>query len=28
MLTSNKLPELGGETRNVTVFFSDIEAFR
>jgi adenylate cyclase/guanylate cyclase len=27
MLTSNKLPELGGETRNVTVFFSDIEGF-
>ncbi|MBR1120848.1 adenylate/guanylate cyclase domain-containing protein [Bradyrhizobium lablabi] len=27
MLASNKLPELGGETRNVTVFFSDIEGF-
>jgi adenylate cyclase len=27
MLTSRKLPELGGETRNVTVFFSDIENF-
>lgn len=27
MLTSSKLPELGGETRNVTVFFSDIENF-
>jgi len=27
MLTSSKLPELGGETRNVTVFFSDIESF-
>jgi adenylate cyclase len=27
MLTSSKLPELGGETRNVTVFFSDIEGF-
>ena len=27
MLRSNKLPELGGETRNVTVFFSDIEGF-
>jgi adenylate cyclase len=27
MLTSNKVPELGGETRNVTVFFSDIEDF-
>jgi adenylate cyclase/guanylate cyclase len=27
MLSSNKLPELGGETRNVTVFFSDIEGF-
>jgi adenylate cyclase len=27
MLRSSKLPELGGETRNVTVFFSDIEGF-
>ena len=27
MLSSNKLPELGGETREVTVFFSDIEGF-
>jgi adenylate cyclase/guanylate cyclase len=27
MLSSNKLPELGGEIRNVTVFFSDIEGF-
>jgi adenylate cyclase len=27
MLSSNKLPELGGETRLVTVFFSDIEGF-
>ncbi|MGB8400397.1 CHASE2 domain-containing protein [Bradyrhizobium sp.] len=27
MLTSNKLPELGGETRHVTIFFSDIEGF-
>jgi adenylate cyclase len=27
MLSSNKLPELGGETRDVTVFFSDIEGF-
>lgn len=27
MLASNKLPELGGETRDVTVFFSDIEGF-
>jgi len=27
MLSSNKLPELGGETRNVTAFFSDIEGF-
>jgi adenylate cyclase len=27
MLSSNKLPELGGETRHVTVFFSDIEGF-
>lgn len=27
MLASNKLPELGGETREVTVFFSDIEGF-
>lgn len=27
MLSSSKLPELGGETRNVTVFFSDIEGF-
>jgi len=27
MLKSNKLPELGGENRNVTIFFSDIEGF-
>jgi len=27
MLASNKLPELGGETRNVTVFFSDLAGF-
>jgi adenylate cyclase/guanylate cyclase len=27
MLSSNKLPELGGETREVTVFFSDLESF-
>ena len=27
MLQSNKLPELGGEIRNVTIFFSDIEGF-
>jgi adenylate cyclase len=27
MLSSNKLPELGGETRDVTVFFSDLAAF-
>jgi len=27
MLSSNKLPELGGETRKVTVFFSDLEGF-
>jgi adenylate cyclase len=27
MLTSNRLPQLGGETREVTVFFSDIEGF-
>jgi class 3 adenylate cyclase len=27
MLHSNKLPALGGETRNVTVFFSDLEGF-
>jgi adenylate cyclase len=27
MLTSNKLPELGGETRHVTVFFSDLAGF-
>jgi adenylate cyclase/guanylate cyclase len=27
MLASNKLPQLGGETRDVTVFFSDIEGF-
>jgi adenylate cyclase len=27
MLSANKLPELGGETREVTVFFSDIEGF-
>jgi adenylate cyclase len=27
MLTSNKLPELGGETRHVTIFFSDLESF-
>jgi adenylate cyclase len=27
MLASHRLPQLGGETRNVTVFFSDIEGF-
>jgi adenylate cyclase len=27
MIALNKLPALGGETRNVTVFFSDITAF-
>jgi adenylate cyclase len=27
MLTSKKLPELGGENRDVTVFFSDLEGF-
>ena len=27
MLESNKVPELGGEIRNVTIFFSDIEGF-
>ena len=27
MLTSNKMPELGGEMRNVTVFFSDVAGF-
>jgi class 3 adenylate cyclase len=27
MLASNKLPVLGGETRDVTVFFSDMEGF-
>lgn len=27
MLRSNKLPELGGENRDVTIFFSDIEGF-
>jgi class 3 adenylate cyclase len=27
MLASNKLPELGGETRNVTIFFSDLAGF-
>lgn len=27
MLASNKLPDLGGETRDVTVFFSDLEGF-
>ena len=27
MLTSSKLPELGGETREVTVFFSDLQGF-
>jgi len=27
MLASNRLPQLGGETREVTVFFSDIEDF-
>jgi class 3 adenylate cyclase len=27
MLTSEKMPELGGEMRNVTVFFSDIAGF-
>jgi adenylate cyclase len=27
MLASNKLPALGGETRNVTIFFSDLAGF-
>jgi adenylate cyclase len=27
MLASNRLPALGGETRDVTVFFSDLEGF-
>jgi class 3 adenylate cyclase len=27
MLASNKLPALGGETRNITVFFSDVAGF-
>jgi adenylate cyclase len=27
MLASNKLPELGGETRHVTIFFSDLAGF-
>jgi adenylate cyclase/guanylate cyclase len=27
MLTSSKPPELGGETRHVTIFFSDLESF-
>jgi adenylate cyclase len=27
MVTSSKLPSLGGETRNVTMFFSDISGF-
>jgi adenylate cyclase len=27
MVTSSKLPSLGGETRNVTMFFSDVEGF-
>jgi class 3 adenylate cyclase/CHASE2 domain-containing sensor protein len=27
MLASNRLPELGGETRHVTVFFSDLAGF-
>jgi adenylate cyclase/guanylate cyclase len=27
MLASHKLPQLGGETRDVTVFFSDIQGF-
>jgi len=27
MLASNRLPDLGGETRDVTVFFSDLEGF-
>ncbi len=27
MLKSNKLPELGGENRDVTIFFSDLEGF-
>ena len=27
MMESNKLPALGGETRNVTVFFSDVAGF-
>ncbi|HKU04692.1 MAG TPA: adenylate/guanylate cyclase domain-containing protein, partial [Bradyrhizobium sp.] len=27
MLSSSKLPQLGGETREVTIFFSDLEGF-
>ena len=27
MLASNKLPALGGETRNITIFFSDLAGF-
>src|SRR5258708_21240023 len=27
MVSYNKLPELGGETRDVTVFFSDLAGF-
>jgi class 3 adenylate cyclase/CHASE2 domain-containing sensor protein len=27
MMASSKLPSLGGETRNVTMFFSDVEGF-
>ena len=27
MIASNKLPELGGETRNITVYFSDLVGF-
>jgi class 3 adenylate cyclase len=27
MIASNKLPQLGGETRNVTIYFSDIVGF-
>jgi class 3 adenylate cyclase len=27
MISSNKLPELGGETRNITVYFSDLVGF-
>jgi len=27
MMTSSRLPSLGGETRNVTMFFSDVEGF-